>query len=94
MELTLTPEIENAINKQAIRRGVTPERLVLESLKQLFVIAETKLDEQPATLADFLDGYIGVIHSSQLIEGGARFSENSGSKFAQLMRHKRKQDHL
>ena len=49
MELTLTPDIENAIKKQAIRRGVTPERLVLESLRMLFVTAETKLDEQPFT---------------------------------------------
>ena len=94
MELTLTPDIENAIKKQAVRRGITPERLVLERLKEIFVAIEEEPDQPPTSLADLLNGYIGVIHSSEFVDGGAQMSENTGNAFAQLMMQKRAQDRL
>jgi prevent-host-death family protein len=41
--------------------------------------------ESPAageTLADFLRGHIGVLHSSEHVPGGARMSESCGEKLA------------
>ena len=47
--------------------------------------------ETQGTLADFLQGHIGILHSSEYIPGGARMSEDSGKKFAQGMLKKRHQ---
>jgi len=94
MQLTLTPDIENALKEQASKVGITPQQLALESLRRLFVLGNTDAEENSPTLADFLDGYIGVIHSSEFIEGGAQLSEDTGKKFAELMMQKRKQDRL
>ena len=46
------------------------------------------------TLADFLHGYVGVIDSSEYIEGGAQLSQDTGKKFAQLMVEKREKGKL
>lgn len=84
MELTLTPDIENALKEQASQKGVTPQQLALQGLRKLFVPTVEELEKQLPTLADFLNGYIGVIHSSEFVEGGAQLSENTGNQFAQL----------
>lgn len=94
MQLTLTPDIENALKEQAEKAGITPQQLALESLRRLFVSVNTDTEEKSPTLADFLDGYIGVLHSSEFIEGGAQLSEDTGKKFAELMMQKRRQDRL
>ena len=38
--------------------------------------------EAQGTLADFLQGHIGILHSSEYMPGGARMSVDSGKKFA------------
>ena len=45
MTLTLTPEIESAIAEQAQRERTTPEQLVSERLRKLFVTAKPAPDE-------------------------------------------------
>ena len=45
MTIILPPEIESAIAEQAQREKTTPERLVLDSLKNLFVPAKPTPDE-------------------------------------------------
>ncbi len=83
MILTLTPDIERALAEQARRLGTTPEQLALDSLRERFVLpAQVAPAEGQGTLAEFLRGHIGVLHSSEHIPGGARMSENSGKKFA------------
>ena len=37
------------------------------------------------SLADFLQGHIGILHSSEYILGGARMSEDSSKKFAESL---------
>ena len=94
MELTLTPDIETAIKAQADQEGTTPEQLALEGLRKLFVQSANQTDEAETSLEDFLNGYIGVIHSGEQIEGGANMSEETGAKFTQLLVQKRDQDQL
>ncbi|MDZ4684624.1 MAG: hypothetical protein SH850_05995 [Planctomycetaceae bacterium] len=36
MVINLTPQLETALNEQAQRRGVTPEALALEALRERF----------------------------------------------------------
>ena len=54
-------------------------------------LEETAQTEEPATLADFLQGYVGVLHSSEYVPGGARLSEDSGRKFAEGLTAQRQQ---
>ena len=55
---------------------------------------ETAQTEEPATLADFLQGYVGVLHSSEYTPDGARMSEDSGRKFAEGLAAQRQQKKL
>ena len=86
MQLTLTPDVENAITQQANQRGITPQQLALESLRELFVPASVEAKEHPSTLADFLDGYVGVLRSSEFVEGGAQLSEQTGNMAGRVCR--------
>ena len=54
---------------------------------------ETPSEEQ-GTLADFFQGHIGILHSSEYIPGGARMSVDSGKKFAAGLLKKRQQEDL
>ena len=83
MIITLTPDIEQALAAEARKLGCTPEELALDSLRERFLAPESdvSLGEEQATLADFLRGHLGVLHSSEYVPGGARLSEDSGQKF-------------
>lgn len=96
MNIVLTPDIERALAEQARMHGTTPEMLALDSLRERFVApAPQEISaEGQGTLADFLNGYIGVLHSSEYIPGGAHMSEKSGKKFAAGMVKKRHQGRL
>jgi hypothetical protein len=93
MIIILTPDIEQALATEARKLGLTPEQLALDSLRERFLSPEsTRLPaEEPATLADFLRGHLGVLHSSEHVPGGARLSENSGRKFAAGLAAQRQQ---
>lgn len=45
--------------------------------------------EVQGTLADFLQGHIGILHSSEYMPGGARMSVDSSKKFAAGLLKKR-----
>jgi hypothetical protein len=96
MKITLTPDIEKALTKLARSRGMTPEILALNTLREQFVYsgtAEVPVSEEE-TLADFLADHLGVIASSEKIPGGARMSEDTGKKFAAGLAKKRQQGRL
>lgn len=82
MVIKLTPDIEQALAEEARKLGTTPEQLALDSLRERFVGQEPPSPtKEPETLAQFLRGYIGILHSSEHVPGGARMSEASGKKF-------------
>jgi hypothetical protein len=83
MIIQLTPDIEQVLTEEARKLGTTPEQLALESLRERFGSREAfpYLATGQETLADFLQGHIGVLHSSERVPGGARMSEASGKKF-------------
>ena len=80
MLITLTPDLEHALAEEARRHETTPEQIALDSLREHFAAAEAPetSEEEEETLADFLQGHIGVLHSSEHVPGGARMSEDSG----------------
>jgi len=71
------------LTEEAHKLGTTPEQLALESLRERFGSREAfpHLATGQETLADFLRGHIGVLHSSEHVPGGARMSEAGGKKF-------------
>lgn len=82
MIIKLTHDIEQALAEEARKLGTTPEQLALDSLRERFVGREPPSPaREPETLADFLCGHLGVLHSSEHVPGGARMSEASGKKF-------------
>jgi hypothetical protein len=82
MIIPLTPDLEQVLTVEAQKQGRTPEQLVLESLQERFLDSEGDRSPagEPVTLADFLGGHIGVLHSGEQVPGGARLSEDSGQK--------------
>ena len=78
--ITLPADIEGPLAEEARRRGTTPERLALDTLRLRFAPpAASPMEEAPApNLADFLAGYVG------LVEGSTEpLSERCGERFAQ-----------
>jgi hypothetical protein len=55
MTISLTSEIETAIVEQAQHQGMTPERLVSESLQKLFAL--------PAQTPDEILGFVGDVYA-------------------------------
>jgi hypothetical protein len=93
MIITLPPDIEQALAAEARKLGLTPEQLALDSLRDRFLAPESERPpaKEPATLADFLRGHLGVLHSSEHVPGGARLSAKSGRKFAAALAAQRHQ---
>jgi len=91
MIITLTPDLEQALAEAAHRLGAIPEQLALDSLRERFASSTEDMDstEELATLADFLGGHIGVLHSREHVPGGARLSQDSSGKFAAGLAAKR-----
>ncbi len=105
MEITLPPELERALQEQAGRRGTTPEQLALDTLRRQFVdpppaqVGQSQGErsapvEGPNNLAGFLSDFLGVLHSHDLVSGGARLSESTAEAFAAALAEKRKQGRL
>jgi hypothetical protein len=93
MIITLTSDIEQALVAEARKLGRTPEQVALDSLRERFLASQSNLSlgGEQATLADFLRGHLGVLHSSEHVPGGARLSEDSGRKFAAVLITQRQQ---
>ena len=88
MVITLTPDLENALAVRARKLGTTPEALALASLRERF--APTPPPKLQGTMADFLKEHIGVINSSEFIQGGAQMSVDSSKKFTAILLEKHK----
>ena len=56
------------------------------------VVSSDIPSEAQETLAGFLEGHIGVLHSSEYIPGSARMSEDTGRKFTEILikKHRRR----
>ena len=63
--ITLPPEIERQLVREARRRGTTPELLALDSLRRLFIPDDSCGDRFTAeTLSDFLVDDIGTVNGT------------------------------
>ncbi len=83
--ISLPPDLEGPLTEEAQRRGTTPELLVLDSLRQLFVPSPAAAEStgEDATLFDFLAGHIGTVAGSM-----EAFSDDCGQRFAEGLAEK------
>lgn len=86
MVIRLTSEIETALNREAERQGITPERLALDSLEKLFIHSPADVSPGEASLFDFLSGYVGTVAGTE-----EAMSENCGHRFAEGLTAKHEQ---
>jgi hypothetical protein len=90
--IAIPPDLEAPLSEQAQRRGTTVESLALETLRERFVRnPPPKSAESCRSLAEFLEGFIGVIGSGEHVSGGARMSENTGRQFTKGLLKKHRQ---
>jgi hypothetical protein len=78
--IALPADIEGPLAEEARRLGTTPERLVLDTLRQRFSRPVASPSEKPPelNLADFLAGYVGLVQGSTeplSVRCGERFAE-------------------
>ena len=88
MVITLTPDLEKALAERARKLGTTPETLALNSLRERFAPAPPQ--KLQGTMADYLKDFIGVLHSSEFVKGGAQMSVDTGKKFTAILLEKHK----
>jgi len=99
VSIHLSPSTESLLARAAEARGTTPDILAGELLLgQLHPEAPgcpaAAEGNGPRTLADFLEGYIGVFDSREDYPGGETFSVDTGKRFAEGMRRKHEQGRL
>ena len=73
-------------NKNGERKVNASNLAPVEDITSLFVDSEAlDLPETGQTMADFFEGYIGSIDSSEIVPDGSDLSENTGRKFKELV---------
>jgi len=96
MVIRIPPDIEQALVEWARRQGTTPELIAVNCLRERFMpaVGHESQTEGTKTLAEFLSGHIGILHSSEHVAGGARMSEDGGKQFTAGMVSKRQRGKL
>jgi hypothetical protein len=85
--ITLPPELEKVVTERAKQQGTTPELWTLDRLHQSLqaeaaVESASEPTAESGSMLDFFEGYVGVLHSSEFVPGGAQMSQDTGRKFA------------
>ena len=106
MTIALTPEVERALAEKARQQGTTPDLLADAFLREALFSADHSGDipgveeekrpvnTAPRNLAERLRGYVGVLHSSENVPGGAQMSERTGRQFTEILLRRREQGRL
>lgn len=96
MTLSLTPEMGEALEVEARRKGTTPESIVLSLVHDHVLVPaeQEKAPPPPGSLAELLEGYAGVFDSREFVPGGARLSERTAERFTDILEEKRRQGRL
>jgi hypothetical protein len=87
--IDLLPDVERWLAGKARQRGTTPDALVNDYLRELQRNDSDTQAPPPGSMAEFLEGYVGVFDSRTIVPGGARLSEATSEQFADLLEEKR-----
>jgi hypothetical protein len=89
MTIQLPPELEGPLAEAARKLGMTPEALVLESLRERFGSEESGAEREGETLFDFLAGHVGTVSGTT-----EALSEECGRRFAEGLIEERERGRL
>ncbi len=91
--IELAPEEEARLRARAARQGQDAAAYAASVLRR--DISDAVPAPEGETLADFLEGYIGVVDSREL-NGGKRShaAQNSEAEFGRIMDEKQRQGHV
>ena len=94
MAIQLPPDLEEALDVVARRRGTTRDSFVENLVRRELSTDGEAEPAPPGSLAEFLEGYAGVFDSRDFVSGGARLSEQTGAQFTEILVEKRAQGRL
>lgn len=96
MTIDLLPDVERWLADKARQRGVSLDTLANDYLREI-QRKDAESESQappPGSMAEFLEGYVGVFDSRDWVPGGARLSEATGEQFADILEEKRARGHI
>jgi len=94
LSIELTPELESALVSAARRQGTTPELLAEAYLRErLNLQPQESPVTQPKNLAEFLEGYIGVLATDDSMEE-SNLAENTGRRFTEILARRHAEEGL
>ena len=94
--IDLAPDEEARLRAKAARHGQDAADYIAALLRQDMdnAPAAPSFPDEP-TLADFLEGYVGVVDSRELENGRlSHFAQNSEAEFGKIMDEKQRQGHV
>ena len=100
MDITLTPELEQAVTQRATQQGTTPELLVLHELLALYTSTRQQMPSRPdgqadgQILADFLVKKTGRTDSRKYNDGQPSRLSSDEDSFGESLEEKRRQGQL
>lgn len=98
MSIVVTPAVHEELARRAREQGTTPDLLADVYLRERLAVEPEgeapPAEGAPRSLADRLKGYVGVLHSSEHVPGGAQMSERTGDKFTKILHQRRDQGRL
>ena len=93
MSIELTPDLESALAEAARRQGTTPDLLAEAYLRErLDPRRHESSGTEPKTLAEFLDGYVGILGRED--DAGNNLAEDTGRRFAEALSRSRGEGRL
>lgn len=94
MTIEFPRDLQDRLDKAAREKGMTPESLVLTCVREQLSAEQEAAGEPVESMAEFLEGYVGVFDSRDFVPGGARLSERTSERFAEILEEKRRRGHL
>lgn len=98
MTIVLTPAVQQELTRRARQQGTTPDLLADAYLREVMAVEQDShapaANGAPRNLAERLKGFVGVLHSSENVPGGAQMSERSGERVTRILRQRREQGRL
>lgn len=95
MTIDLLPDVEHWLAGKARQQGTTPDALVNDYLRELRrTDPDAAQAPTPGSMAEFLEGFVGVFDSRDIVPGGARLSESTSERFADILEEKRARGHI
>jgi hypothetical protein len=87
--ITFPPELQARLEREAERRGVSVDSLVIDLVRKHVPDAPTEVEKKPGSYFDMVRDYLGKVEGT-----GEPLAETCGERFAAYLEEKRKRGKL